>query len=149
VREYTEGIMELGARVCTPKLFQCEKCPLKWGCVAKKKNIVGELPRKMKSRKREKHIEVVYLLKRKNKIALSAKGADPKYPDFRRLPFEARKAPKKYLGKHKYSVTHRDFTVYVSDQAPKLKGLQWRSKASITKDLLPAIDRKIINAYIS
>jgi len=42
--DYNQSIMELGATVCKPKTFDCVKCPLTLGCVARKTKTIGDLP---------------------------------------------------------------------------------------------------------
>ena len=49
VPRFSEGIMELGAVVCTPKAPSCERCPLRTRCVAHQKGLVDRIP-KPKSR---------------------------------------------------------------------------------------------------
>jgi A/G-specific adenine glycosylase len=44
VERYTQGLMDLGATVCTRKRPQCERCPVADVCVAKRTGRVGELP---------------------------------------------------------------------------------------------------------
>ena len=43
-RRYTQGLMDLGATVCTAKAPQCERCPVAGDCVALIKNRVDALP---------------------------------------------------------------------------------------------------------
>ncbi len=49
---YTQGIMDLGATVCTPKRVLCERCPVRSTCVAFAQHKVLELPFKSKKIKR-------------------------------------------------------------------------------------------------
>ena len=51
--EFNQGIMELGALVCTPAGPQCSQCPLAAGCMARKENRQKELPFKSKSKARK------------------------------------------------------------------------------------------------
>ncbi|UCE31514.1 MAG: A/G-specific adenine glycosylase [Burkholderiales bacterium] len=44
VRAYTQGLMDLGATVCTRVAPRCESCPLARGCVARIEARTGELP---------------------------------------------------------------------------------------------------------
>jgi A/G-specific adenine glycosylase len=44
VEAYTQGLMDLGATVCTRRKPRCEVCPLHGGCVAVRRGWVGELP---------------------------------------------------------------------------------------------------------
>jgi len=44
VRAYTQGLMDLGATVCTRASPRCDRCPLARGCVARREGRIGELP---------------------------------------------------------------------------------------------------------
>ncbi|GAA4235152.1 A/G-specific adenine glycosylase [Postechiella marina] len=52
--EFNQAIMEFGAMQCKPKNPDCSSCPFKDSCVALQKNIVSELPVKIKSAKAKK-----------------------------------------------------------------------------------------------
>ena len=39
-----EGLMELGASICTPAAPKCESCPLAAQCLARKRGVVGAIP---------------------------------------------------------------------------------------------------------
>lgn len=150
IRDFTEGMMDLGATICRPKNAQCEICPLTRTCVSYARGWQNELPKKRQSRKREKYVEHIFLMRKGSKVALLPRGADSKYPDFYRLPFSIQKntdEPKVFHSKWKYSVTHRDFRVYVLEKSlPKTlqKKLIWASKAEILSFVFPAIDRRIL-----
>lgn len=58
---YTQGIMDLGATVCTPKQPQCEACPLAAQCVAKAMGKQGEWPVQTKKLKRSAESWVLWL----------------------------------------------------------------------------------------
>ncbi|MBN8554011.1 MAG: A/G-specific adenine glycosylase [Deltaproteobacteria bacterium] len=151
-REFCEGMMELGATICTPKNPKCKICPVAWGCIARKDGNAETLPRKKMLRAREKYLEKVYLMEKAGKFGFLKKGGDPKFPDFLRLPYEAlttEPSPNVDQRLFKYSVTHRDFKVFVERKTFRSKAkLIWVSKSKLSKILLPAIDRKILNAYI-
>ncbi|MDB5037383.1 MAG: mutY [Bacteriovoracaceae bacterium] len=148
-REFAEGMMELGALICTPKNVKCTECPVSKNCVALKKDLVALLPRKRPDRKREKLYEQVWLQRKKNKVAFYPKGSDPKFPDFMRLPHRFLKAPPiLYEKKFKYSVTHRDFEVFLMKTSTVEKRIIWLDRAKLQEILLPAIDRKIIRSAL-
>ncbi|HET9736437.1 MAG TPA: A/G-specific adenine glycosylase [Burkholderiales bacterium] len=44
VRAYTQGLMDLGATVCTRSRPACERCPVARGCVARREGRIAELP---------------------------------------------------------------------------------------------------------
>lgn len=49
--EFNQGLMDLGATVCTPKNPQCEICPLGLKCIAQQNNLWQDLPVKEKKTK--------------------------------------------------------------------------------------------------
>ncbi|NHF58757.1 A/G-specific adenine glycosylase [Flavobacteriaceae bacterium TP-CH-4] len=51
IRDYNQGIMEFGAIQCAPQNPYCLHCPLNQSCVALQKNVVKELPVKLKKTK--------------------------------------------------------------------------------------------------
>lgn len=57
---YTQGLMDLGATVCTPKLPQCAVCPVATLCRAKAQNEVENYP--VKTRKLKRSAESWWLL---------------------------------------------------------------------------------------
>jgi A/G-specific adenine glycosylase len=67
---YTQGIMDLGATICTPKKAQCEVCPVKQLCVAKRNKLVHLLPIKTKRIKRSSHSVWMVLIKNTRNQAL-------------------------------------------------------------------------------
>ncbi len=49
--DFNQAIMDLGATICTPKNFQCDRCPLNESCEALRLNKVATLPIKTKKTK--------------------------------------------------------------------------------------------------
>lgn len=43
-RRYAQGLLDLGATICTPRQPQCQRCPLSDDCRAKQQDRVAELP---------------------------------------------------------------------------------------------------------
>lgn len=63
--EFNQAMMELGARICTPKNWSCDDCPISSGCIALDKSLQSELPvRTKKVKKRVRYF--VYLVHEKN-----------------------------------------------------------------------------------
>jgi len=146
LRDFTEGMMELGATVCLPRNAVCSACPLKKNCKAFKMSLVESLPIKAKKSERTKLRERIYFLRKGRNIAIMERGADPKFPHFWRLPYEAvNEGLKDYHLKMKYSVTTRDFEVFVDIESrpPKKMKLTYVSEKKLSEMLLPTIDRKI------
>jgi len=151
LRDFTEGMMDLGATICRPKNAECVRCPMKRGCYALKHELVSKLPNKIKSKGREKQYQHIYWWKRGKKIALLKKGFDPQFPEFHRLPYISKKtdkAPKDQILKEKYAITFRDFLVYVRGSKPPKsieENIEWVAEFQLKKILLPAIDRRIVD----
>lgn len=69
--EFNQALMELGAIVCIPNgAPHCEECPLSELCVARKKQLICELPvkTKLKKRKIEKKTVILYFYQGKTAI---------------------------------------------------------------------------------
>ena len=60
IPHYTQGVMDLGATVCTPKNPQCDSCPLANACVAKAEGAPQRYP--VKTRKLKRTAEQLWLL---------------------------------------------------------------------------------------
>jgi A/G-specific adenine glycosylase len=44
--DWNQAVMELGARICTPRAPSCDRCPISSDCAALARGLVAELPRK-------------------------------------------------------------------------------------------------------
>jgi A/G-specific adenine glycosylase len=63
IESYTQGLMDLGATVCTRGKPACEACPLREGCVARATDRVAQLPlRKPKKLVPERHTAMLIAL---------------------------------------------------------------------------------------
>jgi A/G-specific adenine glycosylase len=47
-RRYAQGLLDLGATICTPRQPQCHNCPLSSDCLARQQDRVAELPERKK-----------------------------------------------------------------------------------------------------
>ena len=65
IAEFNEGLMELGATVCTPGMPACERCPWAGVCVAKREGKQREIPRAKKSAKRSSVTHEVVVVRTK------------------------------------------------------------------------------------
>ncbi|MGL4607573.1 MAG: A/G-specific adenine glycosylase [Eubacteriaceae bacterium] len=62
VGDFNEGIMELGALICTPQNPKCSLCPIQLGCQSFKNDSVHEIPVKKKKQKQiRKKMEVAFV----------------------------------------------------------------------------------------
>jgi len=68
---FNQGVMELGALICTPRNPSCEICPVRRHCVAFATNRVDELPRpKAKQPTRELRIPLYLVTDRKGRVLM-------------------------------------------------------------------------------
>ncbi len=69
--DFNQALMELGALICVPGAgARCAGCPLEGICLAGKKGLAAEIPRKSKRAERVKEEKTVFLLIYKNTVAL-------------------------------------------------------------------------------
>lgn len=70
-RDFNQGLMELGALVCTPRNPSCGRCPLRTHCVAFTSDRVDELPRpKAKLATRELRIPLYLVTDRTGRVLM-------------------------------------------------------------------------------
>ncbi|MEA4873929.1 A/G-specific adenine glycosylase [Anaerorhabdus sp.] len=88
---FTQGLMEIGAMVCTPKKPMCSLCPLQDECMAHELGVEENYPVKSKM-KAPRELEVyTYVFVCKDEICLSSDDSDGLMRDYYRLPqFDSR-----------------------------------------------------------
>jgi A/G-specific adenine glycosylase len=69
--DYNQGIMELGATVCTPKKTRCNNCPLQSICIAYSKNTIDLLPVKEKKIKIKNRYLNYYCIENEGKLLIN------------------------------------------------------------------------------
>ncbi|WP_397364414.1 A/G-specific adenine glycosylase [Olleya sp. R77988] len=68
---FNQAIMEFGARLCKPKNPDCNSCPFNTKCIALQKNMISDLPVKLKKTKvAKKHFNFIVVLSADNKTYL-------------------------------------------------------------------------------
>ena len=70
-----EGLMELGAIVCTPRSPKCGECPLRNACVARRLGEVEQIPRRRATPARPSLAMAVVIVKSRGAMALVRRGA--------------------------------------------------------------------------
>ncbi|MDG1838096.1 MAG: A/G-specific adenine glycosylase [Phycisphaerales bacterium] len=70
-----EGMMELGATVCTPTLPSCDKCPLAALCQSRLQGRVSEIPPPKRSAARQELHHYAVVIKRRGKVLLEQRAA--------------------------------------------------------------------------
>jgi A/G-specific adenine glycosylase len=70
-RDFNQGLMELGALVCTPRKPSCPRCPLRSHCAAVVRNLADEFPRpKAKLATRELRIPLYLVIDRSGRVLM-------------------------------------------------------------------------------
>jgi A/G-specific adenine glycosylase len=70
-RDFNQGLMEIGALICTPRKPACADCPLRRDCAAFATGRVGELPRpKAKAATRALTIPLYVILDRRGRLLM-------------------------------------------------------------------------------
>jgi A/G-specific adenine glycosylase len=127
--EINQGLMELGATICTPKKPLCLMCPWKKLCKSLKNDLVVQIPRPKPKQDSEIWHWIVDVQNNGKQIYLEPNTATPFLAG---LPFpkghakKVNKKPKKFDIKH--SVTKYEIYIQVNE-IKTLKSIQTRTKA--------------------
>lgn len=118
--EINQGLMELGATICTPKKPLCFLCPWKPKCIALKKDIVDQIPLPKPKQNSEIWHWKMHIHTKKNKIYLEKNKATPFLPDMLFPPSQAKSVKKKPAAYDlKHSVTKYDIYIQIINKTPK------------------------------
>ncbi|MDE2337230.1 MAG: A/G-specific adenine glycosylase [Alphaproteobacteria bacterium] len=85
--DFTQGFMELGATVCTPKKPKCAACPWQKSCAAHRLGIAEELPRKTAAaQKPVRYGRVFWIEKSPKKFLIEKRAGKGLYEGLYQLP---------------------------------------------------------------
>jgi A/G-specific adenine glycosylase len=76
VHDYTQGIMDLGAMICTPRKPRCEECPVVALCRAYELDLVEQLPLRQKGKKIPLRREVALLVEDRGRILVRRRALE-------------------------------------------------------------------------
>jgi A/G-specific adenine glycosylase len=149
VASVNEGLMELGALVCTPKGPRCGECPVKGMCVAAAEERQDEIPRpKARVKKSRVYCEVVVVKDGRGRVLVERRGDDGMWAGLWQAPtWERAKAARArevadWIGgevvlreRFEHQTTHREvrFAVWEAEGIGDGKGRVFRSLAQIGK----------------
>jgi len=163
---YTQGLMDLGATLCTRNKPKCDKCPVRKNCVARKERRIAQLPTPKQRKVLPEREIVMLLLIAANEILLEKRpasgiwgglwslpevaiGEDVQLFARRRLGLDTRLLPTLPIVTHTF--TH--FRLHITPQPlqmlkvlPEVRqsGLVWLDKEDAIGAALPAPIRKIL-----
>lgn len=84
---FNQGLIEIGAIVCVPNgQPKCGECPLASICLARKQNLIGELPVKTPPKKRRIEERTVCILEEGTKVAIRKRDDDGLLASLYELP---------------------------------------------------------------
>jgi A/G-specific adenine glycosylase len=127
IEAYTQGLMDLGATVCTPRAPQCERCPVHAGCVAQREGEPERYPVKTRKLKRSQRSnawlwlcwgDALWLVQRPQQGVWAGLWSLPEYDDLDELHAASQDWPG---GGH----THASFTHALTHLDWVLHPLQW------------------------
>ncbi len=160
---FNEGLMELGATVCTPKSPDCAACPVKSRCVANREQTQHEIPRpKPRAKQTTVHAASVVVRDPKGRLLIERRGdagmwaglwQAPTIESEGRAPTRAEIAsiapggkPRK-VGSFEHLTTHRRFafTIYEAPAPPRRRADQrWASESQIAELALARPQMRIL-----
>lgn len=137
--ELNQGLMELGATICTPQSPTCLLCPWQKHCVAYQTDQIAELPRKKPRKQSEVWVWTAQVHKKGDKVALLPNNYAPFLKGQLIFPGSIKQQnqkPKTFDLKH--GITHHDIYIRIENSPEKpiksnAKELQWIAIKDIKK----------------
>ena len=147
--DLNQGLMELGATICTPQSPACLLCPWSKNCSARNDRRIQELPLKKPRREREIWHWKPSIVTRKDEILLVPNDYAPFLKGHWILPGSVERLDKAPLDYHyKGTVTHHDIFVSVQRTArvPKTSTgeSKWVKQSSMQREIPASLIRKAI-----
>ena len=144
-----QGLMELGATVCTPQSPACLMCPWSQACVARDENLIGELPLKKPRKAFEVWVWTPHVYVHNQRVALVRNDYAPFLKGQMLFPGDAKKVsqkPKKYDVKH--GITHHDIYIQVASPLDLVKAKKKDYEWVNIKDLRKINPSKILQKVL-
>ncbi|RYZ69854.1 MAG: A/G-specific adenine glycosylase [Proteobacteria bacterium] len=135
--EINQGLMELGATICTPQKVSCLLCPWNSSCVARENSWVEMLPLKKPRRESEVWVWQPEVHIRKNQVALVQNNYAPFLKGQWIFPgkvLTSKDKPKKFDVKH--FITHHDIFIQIQKDSKSPKAsetIQWVDLKNLKK----------------
>lgn len=159
---FNEGLMELGATICTPRNPKCNACPLARLCAAKKDALQGEIPQpKPATKRRVLFASSVVAIDVRGRILAEQRPKRGLWAGLWQVPTLERddKAATKTALRHhvnadaidrisafKFETTHRtvQFAVYQAKGVRARDGREWLSKRALAKRGISNAMRRVL-----
>ena len=155
-----EGLMELGATVCTPKNPKCEECPVHSMCGAFQNGTQLEVPKPKAAPQKQKEFHYAVLFKKENKIALEHRAGKGLWAGMWQVPTieSSKKLTKKEIGSHfdvkqhleklgtfKHTLTHKMIEFHVYECSEYKKQLDWYDTATLHEFPFANAQKKVLS----
>lgn len=144
--ELNQGLMELGATICTPKKVLCVMCPWKKDCVSLKKDLIEHIPLKKEKEKFQIWEWTFDVSKKADKIYLESNQETPFLKKLMLPPSKAKLVqakPKKFHFKHNVTKYEIFVTLKTKTTAKTAPGL-WAKCSDISKVNPTSLMKKIL-----
>lgn len=147
--QVNQGLMELGATVCTPQKVMCMLCPWSSNCVARDNNLIEKLPLKKPRKESEVWVWKPVVSIKGQKVALVKNDYAPFLKGQMIFPGEIsfeKSKPKDYDVKH--NITHHDIFIQIHHKKSFTnRNVQWVELRDLKKvnpsSLLQKVLRKV------
>ena len=168
IEAYTQGLMDLGATVCTARNPACGRCPVATDCIARREERWHELPGKRRKAARARRSVAMLLVIDRGEVLLEKRPASgiwgglwslPEAPDAESVPAAARAwglAPRRIEALEAFEHAFTHFTLAVTPwriHAPRPRRAPangvWLALAEIEGAALPSPVRKLLRRSAS
>ena len=144
---FNEGLMELGAVVCTPRNPRCDQCPLRAQCRARSQGIQGRIPRPKKpAARRAMYCAAVLVEDDRGRVLVERRADDGMWAGLWQAPTlesrrrAAQKTIERWVGatvervdRFDHGATHRDvcFDVWRAARPVARPGAVWKTRREV------------------
>ncbi|MEZ5615324.1 MAG: A/G-specific adenine glycosylase [Rhodocyclaceae bacterium] len=153
---YTQGLMDLGATLCTRSKPRCGDCPVAAQCVARREDRVAELPTPRARRAVPQRAVTLLVLRHRGRVLLQQRPPQGIWGGLLSLPeLPPGKMPRRYAGAVQLPVLRHAFTHFRLDITPLVCKVSrrdtapdgvWLSLRRLDTAPLPAPIRKILES---
>jgi A/G-specific adenine glycosylase len=160
-----EGLMELGATVCTPRQPKCEACPAADLCVARRRGVQDRIPApRARAARRSVHHHTVVMV-RGRRVLLEQRGDDGLWSGMwqtptveaeqrlsadqvvRRLPFAV--SGMEACGSFVHQTTHREVSFHVYRGRSRVRSGVWREPEEMEDLPLSNAHKRVLEMAVS
>jgi A/G-specific adenine glycosylase len=167
--DFAQGVMDLGATICTPKSPNCLLCPWRDACQGRTRGVAESLPRKAAKRARPVRYGTAFWIERQGAVLLSRRPDAgllggmmeiPSTPWQEEKPDAMGNAPLRALwqqgaGRIEHGFTHFHLVLDIwralaieSGELLRDGDYRWVATAHLDHEALPSVMRKVVGAMI-